>query len=126
MEKSKHSLDFLPGSEALFENHSQAPQTASPNQKQKQHKRYPNPKKRPNPQAKISLPMDKPASSNKLRIIPIGGNEEVGRNMTIFEYGKDIIVLDMGLQFPEEDTPGIDFIIPNTKYLEENKKNIRA
>ncbi|MFA5211253.1 MAG: ribonuclease J [Patescibacteria group bacterium] len=62
----------------------------------------------------------------KLKIIPIGGCEEVGRNMTIFEYGNDIVILDMGLQFPEEDMPGIDYIIPNTKYLEGKTKNIRA
>ena len=43
----------------------------------------------------------------KLNIIPLGGNEEVGRNMTVFEYGNDIILLDMGLQFPEEDMPGM-------------------
>ncbi len=61
-----------------------------------------------------------------LRIIPIGGCEEVGRNMTVFEYGDDIIILDMGIQFPEEDMPGIDYIVPNTKYLQDKKKNIRA
>ena len=61
-----------------------------------------------------------------LRIIPIGGCEEVGRNMTVFEYGNDIIILDMGIQFPEEDMPGIDYIVPNTKYLQDKKKNIRA
>ena len=55
-----------------------------------------------------------------LRIIPLGGCEEVGRNMTVFEYfkkgqerNKDIIILDMGLQFPEEYMPGIDLILPN-------------
>jgi len=46
--------------------------------------------------------------------------------MTIFEYGDDVIILDMGIQFPEEDMPGIDYIIPNTKYLQDKKKNIRA
>lgn len=61
-----------------------------------------------------------------LRIIPIGGCEEVGRNMTIFEYGQDIIILDMGLQFPEEDMPGIDYIIPNIKYLQGKEKNVRG
>ncbi len=61
-----------------------------------------------------------------LRIIPLGGMEEVGRNMTIFEYGKDIIILDMGIQFPEEDMPGIDFIIPNVSYLRGKEKNIRG
>lgn len=47
----------------------------------------------------------------------LGGLEEVGRNMTLIEYEKEIIIIDMGLQFPEEDMPGIDYIIPNTAYL---------
>ena len=62
----------------------------------------------------------------KLRIIPIGGCEEVGRNMTIFEYGQDIVIIDMGLQWPEEDMPGIDYIIPNIAYLKGKEKNIRG
>src|SRR3989338_10743159 len=57
------------------------------------------------------------AGEGKLRIVVIGGCEEVGRNMTMFEYCKDIIIIDMGLQFPEEDMPGIDYIIPNITYL---------
>ena len=61
-----------------------------------------------------------------VRIIPIGGVEEIGRNMTVVEYGDDIIVLDAGIQFPEEETPGIDFIIPNTAYLEKNKDRVRG
>ncbi len=62
----------------------------------------------------------------RLRIIPLGGQEEVGRNMTVFEYGNDIVILDMGIQFPEEDMPGIDYIIPNISYLKGKEKNIRA
>lgn len=65
-------------------------------------------------------------AKGKLRIIPLGGNEEVGRNMTIFEYGRDIIILDMGIQFPEEDMPGIDYIVPNISYLKGKEKNIRG
>ena len=65
-------------------------------------------------------------TQNNLRIIPLGGCEEVGRNMTVFEYGKDIVILDMGIQFPEEDMPGINYVIPNTKYLRGKEKNIRA
>jgi ribonuclease J len=61
-----------------------------------------------------------------LRIVPIGGQEEVGRNMTIFEYGKDIVIVDMGMQFPEEDMPGIDYIVPNTNYLKGKEQNIRG
>jgi len=63
---------------------------------------------------------------NNLKIIPLGGCEEVGRNMTCFEYGQDIVILDMGLQFPEEDMPGIDYVIPNVEYLKGKEKNIRA
>ena len=63
---------------------------------------------------------------DNLKIIPLGGCEEVGRNMTVFEYGQDIVILDMGLQFPEEDMPGIDYVIPNTEYLKGKEKNIRA
>lgn len=63
---------------------------------------------------------------HNLRVIPLGGLEEVGRNMTVFEYGKDIIIIDMGLQFPEEDMPGIDYIIPNADYLRGKEKNIRG
>ena len=65
-------------------------------------------------------------TQKKLRIIPLGGLEEVGRNMTLFEYGNDIIIVDMGLQFPEEDMPGIDYIIPNIKYLRGKEKNIKG
>jgi len=63
---------------------------------------------------------------NNLRVIPLGGLEEVGRNMTVFEYGRDIVIVDMGLQFPEEDMPGIDYIIPNAEYLRGKEKNIRG
>lgn len=56
----------------------------------------------------------------------MGGLEEIGRNMTVLEYGNDIIVVDCGLMFPEEEMMGIDYIIPNTEYLEKNKKKIRG
>src|SRR3989339_995660 len=68
----------------------------------------------------------KPESGESLKIIPLGGLEEVGRNMTVFEYGSDIVILDMGLQFPEEDMPGIDYVIPNISYLKGKEKNIRG
>src|SRR3989339_1476582 len=78
---------------------------------------------RADPKDRYSAPL---LSRGTLRIIPIGGCEEVGRNMTVYEYGNDIVILDMGLQFPEEDMPGIDFIIPNVKYLRGKEKNIRG
>ncbi len=67
-----------------------------------------------------------PKNKNLLRIIPFGGVEEVGINMTAYEYGDDIIVVDMGLGFPEQKYSGINYIIPNYEWLEENKKRIRA
>lgn len=62
----------------------------------------------------------------KLKIAVLGGLEEVGRNCTLIEYNGDIILIDMGLQFPEEDMPGIDYIIPNINYLKGKEKNIRG
>ncbi|MFO7807432.1 MAG: ribonuclease J [Candidatus Moraniibacteriota bacterium] len=66
------------------------------------------------------------SKKNKLRIIPLGGLEEIGRNMTVIEYGDDIIIVDCGLMFPEEKMMGIDYIIPNIDYLKKNKKKIRG
>lgn len=65
-------------------------------------------------------------STDKLRVMVLGGLEEVGRNMTVFEYNDDIVIVDMGLQFPEEDMPGIDYIIPNISYLEDKIDKIRG
>lgn len=56
----------------------------------------------------------------------IGGCEEVGRNCTLLEYGNDIVIIDMGLQFPEEDMPGVDYIIPNMAYVRGKEKRIRG
>jgi ribonuclease J len=66
------------------------------------------------------------SQANKLKVIVLGGLEEVGRNMALFEYNDDIIIVDMGLQFPEEDMPGIDYIIPNTSYLEGKEDRVRG
>ena len=63
---------------------------------------------------------------NTLSVIPLGGVEEIGINMTVFEYGNDLIVVDAGLMFPEEDTLGVDFIIPNFSYLLDNREKVRA
>jgi len=67
-----------------------------------------------------------PPAGDAIRIVPLGGVEEVGKNMTVVEYKDDIIILDAGFQFKEEATPGIDYILPNTKYLEERKHKIKA
>ena len=67
-----------------------------------------------------------PLAPDSIRIIPFGGVEEIGRNMTAIEFGGDIIVVDIGFQFKDENTPGIDYILPNTKYLETRRDKIRA
>lgn len=67
-----------------------------------------------------------PRSSGTVRVIPLGGLEEIGRNMTVIEYEQDIMIVDMGLMWPEEDMHGIDYIIPNTEYLKGKEKNIRG
>lgn len=67
-----------------------------------------------------------PPAADVVRIIPLGGVEEIGRNMTAIEIGNDIFVLDAGFQFREEETPGIDYILPNTGYLEERRDRIRG
>ncbi|MDO8604404.1 MAG: ribonuclease J [bacterium] len=67
-----------------------------------------------------------PLKDGDIRIIFLGGVEEVGRNMTAIEYKNSIVIVDAGLQFKEASTPGIDFILPNTRYLEENKAKIKG
>ncbi|MEI8328309.1 MAG: ribonuclease J [Candidatus Taylorbacteria bacterium] len=67
-----------------------------------------------------------PMAADTIRIIPLGGVEEVGRNMTAIEYAGEILVVDLGFQFRDENTPGIDYILPNTKYLEERIGQIKA
>ncbi len=63
---------------------------------------------------------------HKLKIIPLGGVGEIGKNMTVLEYGNDIVVVDCGLIFPDEEMPGIDVVIPDMTYLEQNKDKLRG
>lgn len=80
------------------------------------------------PPAPKGAPKTKPSSTGEdsLRLIPLGGLEEVGRNMSLLEYKDEMVIIDMGLQFPEEETPGIDYIIPNIISLIPKKQNIKA
>jgi ribonuclease J len=95
-------------------------------------KRLKNPGKRPIPTSTAGNSSSKRSSyipevkEGVVRIIPLGGVEEIGKNMTVFETKDDIFIVDIGLQFHDEDTPGVDFILPNTKYLEERKEKIRG
>lgn len=65
-------------------------------------------------------------SNKKLRILPLGGLGEVGKNMMVYEYGENIMVVDTGLMFPENDMLGIDYIIPDFQYLIENRQKVRG
>lgn len=65
-------------------------------------------------------------SKNKLRIIPLGGLGEVGKNMMVYEYGKNILIVDTGIMFPDHDMPGIDYIIPDFEYIKKNKDLVRG
>ncbi len=67
-----------------------------------------------------------PLEAGNIRIIPLGGVEEIGKNMTAIEFGDDIIIIDCGFQFHDDETPGIDYILPNTKYLEDRSDKIRG
>lgn len=63
---------------------------------------------------------------SNLKIIPLGGLEEIGNNMTIFEYEDEIIIVDCGLEFPTDDMLGVDLVIPDVTYLERNKEKIKG
>ncbi|MCL2403190.1 MAG: ribonuclease J [Coriobacteriia bacterium] len=65
-------------------------------------------------------------SSTRLRVIPLGGLDAIGKNMTVFEYGDDMIVVDAGLMFPDENQLGIDLILPDYSYLIENEHKLRG
>ncbi len=64
--------------------------------------------------------------AEKLKIIPLGGLDEIGKNITVLEYGKDMIVIDCGLGFPDEDMYGVDLVIPDFTYLVQNQKKLRG
>jgi ribonuclease J len=70
--------------------------------------------------------MARTKAKTRLKVIPLGGLGEIGKNMMVVEYGEDIIVIDAGLMFPEEDMLGIDLVIPDISYLLENKARIRG
>ena len=62
----------------------------------------------------------------KLRIIPLGGLHEIGKNITVFEYGDDMIAVDCGLSFPEDDMLGVDLVIPDITYILNNKEKFKG
>ncbi len=90
-------------------------------------------KKKPDAQAvpkaekpkKAEPARNKPAK-NRLRVIPLGGLNEIGKNMTAFEYNNDIVVIDCGMTFPDEEMLGVDLVIPDISYLKKNADRVRA
>jgi ribonuclease J len=62
----------------------------------------------------------------RLRVIPLGGLDEIGKNMTVFEYGNDMVVVDAGIMFPDDDHPGVDLILPDFSYVVRRKEKLRA
>ena len=66
------------------------------------------------------------ARKPKLRLVSLGGLGEIGKNMYVYECGRDIIVIDSGMAFPDDDLLGVDMVIPDITYLKKNKDKIRA
>ncbi len=75
-----------------------------------------------------AMPLDLSTSSGptRLRVIPLGGVGEFGRNMMVIEYGKDMVIVDMGLMFPMDNMPGIDYVLPDTTYVKKNRHKVRG
>ena len=93
---------------------------------EKPKKRSYRPRKKKETQTRESKQEQVKFKKENLKIIPLGGLLEIGKNITVFEYGNDIILVDCGLAFPEDDMLGIDLVIPDLSYLEKNKEKIRG
>lgn len=91
----------------------------------KQSKKF-KPKGSPKPNPAPGGEFRAPGGKHALKVIPLGGLNEVGQNMMAFEYGNDMLLIDMGFQFPEEDMLGVDYVLPDFTYVEENKHKLRG
>ena len=81
------------------------------------------------PQAQPQAPAPQKSRNDRrtpVRIIPLGGLNEIGKNMTVFECSNDMFILDCGLAFPDAEMPGVDIVIPDFTYVERNKEKLRG
>ncbi|MCL2680342.1 MAG: ribonuclease J [Coriobacteriia bacterium] len=98
----------------------------SPQAKAKAKPKQPPQAKAKQPQKAAAKKQDTSVQSARLRVIPLGGLDGIGKNMTVFEYGDDMIVVDAGLMFPDDQQLGIDLILPDYSYIIENEHKLRA
>lgn len=97
------------------------------NENKQGRKYYPQSRPGPRPKSKGDRPVRAQSSgTNKLKVIPIGGLHEIGKNMTLLEYGDDIMIIDCGLAFPDDEMLGIDIVIPDFTYLINNREKVRG
>lgn len=98
-------------------------ETVKENKEEGEKKNYP---RRKNKSKKTENKKDFQFKPDSIKIIPLGGLHEIGKNITVFEYDNDIIIVDCGLAFPEDEMLGVDLVIPDVTYLEKNKEKIRG
>lgn len=106
---------------------SRAPMAAAPRKRYQQQAEQPAALAQPAQKTARRKQEKQPAGEkSKLRIIPLGGLNEIGKNMTVLEYGNDLIVIDAGMTFPDEDLLGVDMVIPDITYLQKNRDKVRG
>ena len=132
MEEVKKTNDELEKTKSNLKQKRKAPYKRSYNKKEsvKKEAEKTETKKRDNfkrgQNKKIENDVEVKFKKSSIKIIPLGGLLEIGKNITVFEYENDIIIVDCGLAFPEDDMLGVDLVIPDISYLERNKEKIRG
>jgi len=122
MEKVKKTNENLENSNSNSKSKRRTPYKRSYNSKEKSNGENLKKQNKKNIERDLEVKFKK----NPLKIIPLGGLLEIGKNITVFEYENDIIIIDCGIAFPEDDMLGVDLVIPDVSYLEKNKEKIRG